>query len=78
MRDSAIRIRSVSRRLGGRRAGHAYLALGDAERYATRALKTFDRIGAVHTQAMTRLDIVTALFEPGPRDMERVTGLLQR
>lgn len=57
----------------------AYLALGDAEeveRYATLALQTFDRVGATHTQAMTRLDIATVLLNPGSRELERATGLV--
>ncbi|MFC8796940.1 hypothetical protein ACFT2C_04360 [Promicromonospora sp. NPDC057138] len=60
-------------------AATAYLALGDAERveqYATRALKTFDRLGVRSTQAMTRLDIATVLLQPGSRDLERATKLV--
>jgi tetratricopeptide (TPR) repeat protein len=60
-------------------AATAYLALGDAEeveRYATLALRTFDRVGATHTQAMTRLDIATVLLNPGSRELDRATGLV--
>jgi tetratricopeptide (TPR) repeat protein len=60
-------------------AATAYLALGDAkevEHYATLALRTFDRLGVTHTQAMTRIDIATVLLNPGSRELERATGLV--
>lgn len=60
-------------------AATAYLALGDAtrvEQYANLALDTFDAEGFVGPQAMTRIDVATALLNPGSADVERAAGLV--
>ncbi|MFD6443855.1 helix-turn-helix domain-containing protein [Promicromonospora sp. NPDC060204] len=60
-------------------AATAYLALGDAgrvEQYANLALDTFDTEGFTGPQAMTRLDVATALLDPAGGDVERAASLV--
>ncbi|WP_454857680.1 helix-turn-helix transcriptional regulator [Promicromonospora soli] len=59
-------------------AATAYLAVGDAarvEQYADLALRTFDTEGFAGPQAMTRLDVATALLDPVSGDVERAATL---
>ena len=60
-------------------AATAYLALGDTarvEQYANLALDTFDAEGFTGPQAMTRIDVATALLEPTTGDVERAASLV--
>ena len=67
---------------GPRAAGNAataYLALGDAvrvEQYANLALDTFDAANFTGPQAMTRLDVATALLDPATGDVEQAASLV--
>jgi DNA-binding XRE family transcriptional regulator/tetratricopeptide (TPR) repeat protein len=60
-------------------AATAYPSLGDAERveqYANLALHTFDAEAFSGPQAMTRLDVATALLDPVTGDVERAASLV--
>ena len=60
-------------------AATAYLALGDTarvEQYANLALDTFDAEGFAGPQAMTRIDVATALLNPAGGDVERAASLV--
>jgi len=61
-------------------AATAYLSLGQPARaieYATRALATFDAAGLRGPQALTRLDLATAVIRPpGTADPERAAALV--
>ncbi|MFI6427794.1 helix-turn-helix domain-containing protein [Promicromonospora sp. NPDC050880] len=60
-------------------AATAYLALGDTarvEQYANLALDTFDAEGFTGPQAMTRIDVATALLDPATGDVERAASLV--
>jgi transcriptional regulator with XRE-family HTH domain len=60
-------------------AATAYLALGDTarvEHYANLALDTFDAEGFAGPQAMTRIDVATALLNPAGGDVERAASLV--
>ncbi|PUB27700.1 DNA-binding XRE family transcriptional regulator [Promicromonospora sp. AC04] len=60
-------------------AATAYLAVGDTarvEQYANLALDTFDAEGFTGPQAMTRIDVATALLDPASGDVERAASLV--
>ena len=63
-------------------AATAYLSLADSDRaveYASRALATFDTAGLRGPQALTRLDMATALVSsPGTADPERAAALAEQ